>query len=182
MKKIVAGTLAFGMVIGAGSSFASAEETSNIPTNEGATIQTNFETMNIESLAIQSITKSQFQKVYAAMKKYEGTPYHYGGNSPKTGFDCSGLMQWGYGTQGIKLPRTAQQQYDFTKRISKSDLQPGDLVFFKGTNGSKKGITHVGMYIGGNAFYNASDSKGVSAAKLDNPYWSQHIAGYGRIK
>ncbi|MBJ8031757.1 C40 family peptidase [Bacillus cereus group sp. N21] len=182
MKKIIAGTLAFGMVIGVGSSFASAEETSNISVNEEATTQTNFETMNIESLGIQSITNSQFQKVYAAMKKYEGTKYHYGGNSPKTGFDCSGLMQWGYGTQGIKLPRTAQQQYDFTKRISRSALQPGDLVFFKGTNGSKKGITHVGMYIGGNTFYNSSTSKGVSAAKLDNSYWKKHIAGYGRIK
>ena len=90
-------------------------------------------------------------------------------------------MQWGYGTQGIKLPRTAQQQYDATKRISKSNLQPGDLVFFKGTYNSGTYITHVGMYIGNNTFYNASSSKGVSAARLDNSYWSQHIAGYGRI-
>ncbi|MFI8707993.1 C40 family peptidase [Bacillus sp. NPDC077411] len=182
MKKIIAGTLAFGMVIGVGSSFASAEETESIPVNEDVAIQTNFETMNIESIEIQSITNSQFQKVYAAMKKYEGKPYVYGGDNPKTGFDCSGLMKWGYGTQGIKLPRTAQQQYDFTKRINKNDLQPGDLVFFKGTNGNKKGITHVGMFIGNNTFYNSSSSKGVSAAKLDNSYWKKHIAGYGRIK
>ncbi|KFM95522.1 NlpC/P60 family protein [Bacillus clarus] len=182
MKRIIAGTLAFGMVVGTGNSFSSAEEISNVPVIEEVTIQTNFETMNIESLEIQSITTSQFQKVYAAMKKYEGKPYKYGGNSPKTGFDCSGLMQWGYGTQGIKLPRSAQQQYDFTKRISRSALQPGDLVFFKGTNGGKQGITHVGMYIGNNTFYNSSSSKGVSAAKLDNSYWKQHIAGYGKIK
>ncbi|MFI8705968.1 C40 family peptidase [Bacillus sp. NPDC077411] len=181
MKKLIAGTLAFGMVIGVGSSFASAEETNNIRVNEDVAVQTNFEAMNIESFEIQSITASQFQKVYAEMKKYEGTPYRYGGSSPKTGFDCSGLMQWGYGTQGIKLPRTAQQQYDATKRISKSNLQPGDLVFFKGTYNSGTYITHVGMYIGNNTFYNASSSKGVSAAKLDNSYWSKHIAGYGRI-
>ncbi|MFI8707994.1 C40 family peptidase [Bacillus sp. NPDC077411] len=183
MKKIITGTLAFGMVLGVGSSFASAEKVSIIPVNEEAAIQTNFETMNIESLEIQSITNSQFEKIYAEMEKYEGIKrYFHGGNSPKTGFDSSGLMQWGYGTQGIKLPRTAQQQYDFTKRISRSDLHPGDLVFFKGTNGNKKGITHVGMFIGGNKFYHSSSSQGVSAAKLDNFDWRKHIAGYGRIK
>ena len=181
MKKLIVGTLAFGMVIGAGSSFASAEEMNRIPVNEDVAVETNFEAMNIESFEIQSITASQFQKVYAEMKKYQGKPYHYGGNSPSTGFDCSGLMQWGYGTQGIKLPRTAQQQYDATKHISKSDLQPGDLVFFQGTYNSGTYITHVGMYIGNNKFYNASSSKGVSEASLTDSYWIQHIAGYGRI-
>lgn len=115
------------------------------------------------------------------MKKYDGTPYKYGGNSPQTGFDCSGLMQWGYGTQGIKLPRTSQNQYTSTTRIERTALQPGDLVFFKGTVPGKSGITHVGMYIGDNKFYNASNS-GVSEASLNSTYWSKYIAGYGRVK
>ncbi|MEH7463653.1 C40 family peptidase [Bacillus thuringiensis] len=175
MKKIVTGVLALGVVLGSGSSFASADELDSVSQN-GNTIQ------SISASTTKSITASQFSKVYAAMKKYEGTPYKYGGNSPKTGFDCSGLMQWGYETQGIKLPRTAQDQYDKTTRIDRKALQPGDLVFFKGTVSGKSGITHVGMYIGDNKFYNASSSNGVSEASLNSSYWSKYIAGYGRVK
>lgn len=90
-------------------------------------------------------------------------------------------MQCGYGTQGIKLPRTSQDQYTSTTRIERKALQPGDLVFFKGTVPGKSGITHVGMYIGDNKFYNASNS-GVGEASLNSTYWRKYIAGYGRVK
>lgn len=174
MKKILVGAITIGVILGSGSSFAAADELDSISKNEN-TLQ------SIAASTTKSITTNQFNKVYAAMKKYEGTPYKYGGNSPKTGFDCSGLMQWGYGTQGIKLPRTAQDQYNKTTRIARSALQPGDLVFFKGTVPGKSGITHVGMYIGNNKFYNASNS-GVGEASLNSSYWSKYIAGYGRVK
>ncbi|TSI00173.1 NlpC/P60 family protein, partial [Bacillus sp. HY001] len=118
MKKILVGAITIGIILGSGSSFAAADELDSISKNEN-TIQ------SISASTTKSITTNQFNKVYAAMKKYEGTPYKYGGNSPKTGFDCSGLMQWGYGTQGIKLPRTAQDQYNKTTRIARSALQPG---------------------------------------------------------
>ncbi|CAM4304565.1 C40 family peptidase [Bacillus paramycoides] len=134
------------------------------------------------------------KKVIPFVKKFDQNPvlmcriFSYsaiglfnGGNSPQTGFDCSGLMQWGYGTQGIKLPRTSQDQYTSTTRIERKALQPGDLVFFKGTVPGKSGITHVGMYIGDNKFYNASNS-GVGEASLNSTYWSKYIAGYGRVK
>ena len=62
--------------------------------------------------------------------KYEGWRYVYGGASPTTSFDCSGLTQWTYGKAGINLPRTAQQQYDVTQHIPLSEAQAGDLVFF----------------------------------------------------
>lgn len=174
MKKIIIGALTLGVILGSGSSFASADELDSVSQN-GNTIQ------SISASTTKSITASKFSKVYAEMKKYDGKPYKYGGNSPKTGFDCSGLMQWGYGTEGIKLPRTSQEQYNKTTRINKNDLKPGDLVFFKGTDGSKSGITHVGMYIGNNKFYNASSS-GVKEDSLSSSYWSKYIAGYGRIK
>ena len=61
--------------------------------------------------------------------KYEGWRYVYGGASPTTSFDCSGLTQWTYGKAGINLPRTAQQQYDVTQHIPLSEAQAGDLVF-----------------------------------------------------
>lgn len=174
MKKIVIGALTLGVMLGSGSSFAAADELDRVSQN-GNTIH------SISAVTKNSITANQFSKVYSAMKKYEGTPYKYGGNSPKTGFDCSGLMQWGYGTQGIKLPRTSQDQYNKTTRIDRKSLQPGDLVFFKGTVPGKSGITHVGMYIGNNKFYNASNS-GVGEASLNSSYWSKYIAGYGRVK
>ncbi|HDR4903402.1 MULTISPECIES: C40 family peptidase [unclassified Bacillus cereus group] len=174
MKKILIGALALGVMLGSGSGVAFADEIDSV-SQKGNTIQL------MSASTIKSITASQFSKVYAEMKKYEGKPYKYGGNSPKTGFDCSGLMQWGYGTQGIKLPRTAQDQYNKTTRIDRKALQPGDLVFFKGTVPGKSGITHVGMYIGNNKFYNASNS-GVGEASLNSSYWSKYIAGYGRIK
>nr|WP_262983548.1 C40 family peptidase [Bacillus wiedmannii] len=124
MKKILIGALTLGVMLGSGSGVASADEIDSV-SQKGNTIQP------MSASTIKSITASQFSKVYAEMKKYEGKPYKYGGNSPKTGFDCSGLMQWGYGTQGIKLPRTAQDQYNKTTRIDRKALQPGDLVFFK---------------------------------------------------
>ncbi|MGI8282410.1 NlpC/P60 family protein [Bacillus mycoides] len=174
MKKIIIGALTLGVMLGSGGSFASADELDSVSQN-GNTIQ------SISASTTKSITASQFSKVYAEMKKHDGKPYKYGGNSPKTGFDCSGLMQWGYGTQGIKLPRTSQDQYNQTTRVERKALQPGDLVFFKGTVPGKSGITHVGMYIGDNKFYNASNS-GVGEASLNSTYWSKYIAGYGRIK
>jgi cell wall-associated NlpC family hydrolase len=174
MKKILIGALTLGVTLGSGSGLASAAEIDSNSRN-GNEIQ------SLSASTTKSITASQFSKVYAEMKKYEGTPYKYGGNSPKTGFDCSGLMQWGYGTQGIKLPRTSQDQYNKTTRIDRKALQPGDLVFFKGTVPGKSGITHVGMYIGNNKFYNASNS-GVGEASLNSTYWSKYIAGYGRVK
>ncbi|EJR46123.1 hypothetical protein IIM_04863 [Bacillus cereus VD107] len=174
MKKIIIGALTLGVMLGSGSSFASADELDSV-SQKGNTIQ------SISASTKNSITANQFSKVYSAMKKYDGTPYKYGGNSPQTGFDCSGLMQWGYGTQGIKLPRTSQDQYTSTTRIERTALQPGDLVFFKGTVPGKSGITHVGMYIGDNKFYNASNS-GVGEASLNSTYWSKYIAGYGRVK
>jgi cell wall-associated NlpC family hydrolase len=72
-----------------------------------------------------------------------GTPYHYGGTSPSTGFDCSGLMLWSWAHAGVNLPRTAAEQQQIGMLVpSESQLQPGDLVFF----GSP--AHHVGMYVG----------------------------------
>jgi cell wall-associated NlpC family hydrolase len=79
----------------------------------------------------------------AAAKSQLGNPYRYGGSSPSTGFDCSGLTSWAWAQAGRSLPRTSRAQYAATQRVSVSQLQPGDLVFF----GSP--IHHVGLYIGG---------------------------------
>lgn len=80
-------------------------------------------------------------------KQYIGTPYVFGGASPK-GFDCSGLVQYVYARNGKNIPRTAQAQYEGGTVVSASQLQPGDLVFFRGANGASTSPGHVGLYIG----------------------------------
>ena len=109
-----------------------------------------------------------------------GWRYVYGGASPTTSFDCSGLTQWTYGKAGINLPRTAQQQYDVTQHIPLSEAQAGDLVFFHSTYNAGSYITHVGIYLGNNRMFHAGDPIGY--ADLTSPYWQQHVVGAGRIK
>lgn len=136
-------------------------------------------------LVTQYLTVMQFddETVQAIMNealKYEGWKYVYGGASPTTSFDCSGLVQWSYGKAGISLPRTAQEQYDVTQHIPLSEAQAGDLVFFHSTYDAGSYITHVGIYLGNNRMFNAGDPIGY--ADLTSSYWQQHLVGAGRIK
>lgn len=110
---------------------------------------------------------------------FKGMPYYWGGNTPIPGFDCSGLWQYSFGQIGISLPRTAQQQFDFTTRISADQLKPGDFIFFSGTYQGPT-ITHVGLYVGNGYMYD-SDNDGIGYHQL-NGYWQSHLAGYGRLK
>ncbi|CJC28226.1 bifunctional lytic transglycosylase/C40 family peptidase [Streptococcus pneumoniae] len=109
-----------------------------------------------------------------------GWRYVYGGASPTTSFDCSGLTQWTYGKAGINLPRTAQQQYDVTRHIPLLEAKAGDLVFFHSTYNAGSYITHIGIYLGDNRMFHAGDPIGY--ADLTSSYWQQHLVGAGRIK
>jgi cell wall-associated NlpC family hydrolase len=112
--------------------------------------------------------------------KYQGTPYVFGGSTPSTGFDCSGLTSWCYGKTGIQLPRTAQAQYDATAHLTIKDAKPGDLVFFHSTYNTADYVTHVGIYVGDMKMYNAGDPLGY--ADLNSRYWQAHLIGAGRVK
>jgi len=108
-----------------------------------------------------------------------GSRYVAGASGPSA-FDCSGLTQWVYKQNGISIPRTAAAQYSATKRVSKANLQPGDLVFFKNTAG-RSGISHVGIYIGGGRFVHAGTERtGVAYGNLNSSYYVNHWAGGGR--
>ncbi len=86
--------------------------------------------------------------VVSEAESFEGTPYVWGGTSP-SGFDCSGLVQYAYGQLGISLPRTSEEQSQVGTAVpSLSDAQPGDLLFFAGSDGTASAPGHVGIYIG----------------------------------
>ncbi|MDW0111119.1 C40 family peptidase [Sporosarcina aquimarina] len=111
-------------------------------------------------------------------KKFTGTPYKFGGTTT-SGFDCSGYIRYVYNHANIKLPRTSAEQFKVGKAVSKDKLQPGDLVFFANTY--KKGISHTGIYLGGDKFISAKSS-GVTTANLKtHPYWAPKYAGARRM-
>ena len=100
-------------------------------------------------------------------QKFLGKDYVYGGTSPSTGFDCSGLTYYVYKQFGYKLNRSAAGQASNGKEVAKSDLQPGDLVIFK--NHALTKIGHVGIYIGNNKMIHASEpGVGVIITDIDS--------------
>lgn len=134
----------------------------------------------------QYLTITQFddetvQIIMNEALKYQGWKYVFGGASPTTSFDCSGLIQWCYGKAGITLPRTAQQQYDVTQHIPLSEAKAGDLVFFHSTYNAGTYVTHVGIVVSQTQMYHAGSS-GIGYVNLNDSYWQQHLIGAGRIK
>ena len=112
-----------------------------------------------------------------------GATYVWGGTGPQDGgFDCSGLVQWAYRQIGVSVPRTATAQYYATRRISYSELRPGDLVFFAHTDSEQVPITHVGIYIGNGEMVNATGpGDGVRISTFTSGWWKPYLAGYGRV-
>ena len=113
-------------------------------------------------------------------KKQIRKKYRWGGKTPKTGFDCSGLIQYAFKAVRVDLPRTARAQFKHTKRISLNKLQVGDLIFFH-TRRTRAKVNHVGIYLGGGKFIHAPrKGKRVSVANL-NKYWRRKAVGAGRV-
>jgi cell wall-associated NlpC family hydrolase len=109
-----------------------------------------------------------------------GAPYVWGATGPGA-FDCSGLMHWAYGQAGVKLPRTAQQQFEWAMPIEPNELQPGDLVFYEKTYVSPDRITHVAIYVGSGVLIMATHAGDfVREVTLSDPYWSPYFVSAGR--
>ncbi|HEY6322125.1 MAG TPA: NlpC/P60 family protein [Thermoanaerobaculia bacterium] len=121
---------------------------------------------------------ARFKRLVEQAMTYLGTPYRRGGTT-RRGVDCSGLVGAVYGEQGLDLPRTAAQQFAEGVAVAASDLRPGDLVFFRDTY--KRGISHVGIYIGDGRFLHAAGRRhGVIVSELSRPYYRIRYAGARR--
>lgn len=102
-----------------------------------------------------------------------GKPYVFGGTGP-SGYDCSGLTMMAWRAAGVNLPRVVPDQYGAIRHVAKSDLQPGDLVFFDG-------LGHEGIYVGGGRFIHAPHTgTDVQYASMSNSYWAANYVGAGR--
>jgi N-acetylmuramoyl-L-alanine amidase len=127
-----------------------------------------------------SSTSSTGQAIASTARSYVGYSYVWGGASPSTGFDCSGLTQYVYGRYGIYLPHSAASQAYMGYAVSRSNLRPGDLLVFQGTNGP--GISHVAIYYGNGYMISASNpSLDVEMVRIDNGYWNYHWWGARRL-
>lgn len=118
---------------------------------------------------------SKGAQVVAIAMQYLGVPYVWGAADPSVGFDCSGLTTYVFAKVGVSLPHYAAAQYQMGSPVSKDQLQPGDLVFFRG-------LGHMGMYIGGGNFIHAPHTGDVvKISPLSDPYYVANWVGAKRV-
>ncbi len=138
-------------------------------------------------LKLSKAHRAHYQKAReTAMTKLMGQlgkPYQWGGTSPKTGFDCSGLVWYAYkDLVKFKIPRTANEMYHLhdAASIKRDELEKGDLVFFR-ING-RETADHVGVYLGGGKFIQSPRTgKDIQVSALADDYWQRHYIGARRM-
>lgn len=124
--------------------------------------------------AITQSRNNDATKILSTYRNWAGTRYRLGGSS-KTGIDCSAFVQKTMSSAfKLHLPRTTSEQKHLGKAIAKSELRPGDLVFFRKNH-------HVGVYIGGGKFVHASSSRGVTTSSLSESYWARTYTQSRRV-
>lgn len=109
-----------------------------------------------------------------------GVKYKYGGNTPETGFDCSGFVRYVFNqAASLTLPHSALALSQMGKAIPKGELKPGDLVFFKTI---KNAVSHVGIYMGNNRFIHSPSTGGqVRVESMQTGYWATRFSGAQRL-
>jgi cell wall-associated NlpC family hydrolase len=104
-----------------------------------------------------------------------GTPYRWGGESPATGFDCSGLVRWAYGRVGVELPHNSYALYGEGRRVGESGMLPGDILFFEG-------LGHVGLYLGrGRMVHAPQTGRSVEVVRLSATNYGARLVGARRV-
>jgi LysM repeat protein len=116
--------------------------------------------------SVYSLNQQRVNRILRTAFSQIGNPYRYGGNSPETGFDCSGFVGWVYKQYGLSLPRSARDMLAVGEPIDRSELRPGDLVFFN------YGYSHVGIYTG--------DDKYIHSPRTGKRIEEVYLSGRGR--
>lgn len=130
---------------------------------------------NTASAATVSSSGGGMSAVMNAGKPHMGTPYVWGGKGPG-GFDCSGFVSWAFGQGGYSIPSSTSALVGVGSKVSTSNMQPGDIVFFD----TYKKNGHVGIYLGGGSFIGAQSSTGVAIANMTSGYWKDTFKGHVR--
>ena len=117
---------------------------------------------------------SRYSGVVGIAMRYLGVPYQWGGSSPSGGFDCSGFTMYVYAQLGVPLPHYTGDQWRMGTSVARSDLQPGDLVFFDG-------LGHEGIYIGGNQFIHAPHTGDVVKISSISGWYAETYTGARRL-
>ena len=128
-----------------------------------------------DDVVVPAAPDSRYGGAVGIAMQYLGIPYKWGGASPSTGFDCSGFTMYVYAQLGVSLPHHAASQYGMGVPVSRSELQPGDLVFFNG-------LGHMGMYIGGDQFIHSPRTGDVvKISSLSEDWYASTWVGARRI-
>lgn len=136
---------------------------------------------NVQSVKAAELTPNSAVMNQLVQNSYNflGDSYVYGAEGPSC-FDCSGFVQYMFNSYGYNISRTTYDQVNEGEYVDKSNLQPGDLVFFSSYNTYSP--THVGIYIGDNNFIHASSGKGcITISSLNSPYYTDNYWGARRI-
>ena len=142
------------------------------PTNESAVVAA------VRAAVAAPRLPSRNERIVRTALTYRGTPYRFGARG-RGAFDCSGFTSYLFNNAGAGIPRTAAQQFKKGRVVPKSQLAPGDLVFFRNTY--KRGVSHVGIYIGNGQFVHAAGTRrGVRVDHLSGRFYQNHWAGARR--
>ncbi len=151
--------------------------------NAGAVgyVSTDYITLKNGKKPVSAPSSSKGEQIVAFAKQFIGTPYVYGGTNLSSGVDCSGFIYSVFKNFGITLNRVSRDQIKNGTPVSKSELVPGDLVFFN--TGGNSSISHVGMYIGNGQYIHSTDggNKGVTITSLNSGYSTRTYYGACRV-
>lgn len=132
------------------------------------------------SASTYSSSNSRGDRIASIARQYVGYRYAWGGTSPSTGFDCSGFVYYVYGRAGYSIPRGTTGQANVGHYVSRSNLQPGDILIFQNTY--RAGISHAAVYVGNGMMVSSNNpSVGVVLVNMNNSYWSPRYYTARRI-
>lgn len=141
--------------------------------------QTAQQIQRVQTQQLNATLLSLRQKlVYTGLQQL-GAPYQYGGETPEAGFDCSGLIQYVYGMNGIQVPRVTSDQLTVLVSVPPAELQPADILMFK--TGDK--TYHAGIYLGANHMLHApATGRKVTVSDFSNQYWQSRLLKVGHLQ